>query len=383
MHVHVSMCPTGGISLSLSLVETAAALRNSSLHSDLQITSKNRSYHAHKFILYSRSRKWGLDSDLSTASVLDWRQWSEETIEDLLDYIYLDQVSFLTDGRYDREMDERTINLFAAASLYSLDQLVDQCDHSLINSKNRYSLPPGSAAVLTTVAFSVKKKNIRSKIKPKSGRSLLRVQSPQVDHDPYHDHNYLGIQKQEKKRKLNHQEEEKADTTDNDEADAVSDQLADNKAELTNGQREAEVSAGASVVPSSDVRPSVPPSSGAGAMVSQAWGGARPKTTRSRPRPSEATASTSSSSTRLRNSESVEIRVLPCDLVNSHQPPSLEQEFPSGSLHSDPLIPRLESLPHISSSASHNPEADTENYVYTYIGGTAFLSADLPDSLFR
>ena len=338
------MCPTGGISLSLSLVKTAAALRNSSLHSDLQITSKNRSYHAHKFILFSRSRKWGQDSDLSTASVLDWRQWSEETIEDLLDYIYLDQVSFLTDGRYDREMDERTINLFAAASLYSLDQLVDQCDHSLINSKNRYSLPPDSAAVLTTVAFSVKKKNIRSKIKPKSGRSLLRVQSPQVDHDPYHDHNYLGIQKQEKKRKLNHQEDEEAVisppkakksstvtknilfTTDNDKADAVSDQVVDNKAQLSNAEREPVVNAGASVPPLSDVRPSVFPSSGPGAMVSQAWGGARPETTRTRPRTFEATASTSSS----------------CNL-----------------------------------------EDDMEDNVYTYIGGTAYLSANLPNSLFR
>ena len=153
--------------------------------------------------------------------------------------------------------------------------------------------------------------------------------------------------------------------------------------ELSNAQREPVVNAGARVPPLSDVRPSVPPLSGAGAMVSQAWGGARPKTTRSRPRPSEATASTSSSSTRLRNSESVEIRVLPCDLVNSHQPPSLEQEFPSGSLHSDRLIPRLESLPHISSSASRDLEADTEDYVYTYIGGTAYLSADLPNSFFR
>ena len=86
----------GGISL--SLVETAAALRNNTLHSDLQITSEYRTYHAHKFILYSRSRKWGRDGDLSSALVLDWRKWSEETIEDLLDHIYLDQVSFLTDG---------------------------------------------------------------------------------------------------------------------------------------------------------------------------------------------------------------------------------------------------------------------------------------------
>ena len=112
------MCPTGGISL--SLVKNSAALKNSPLHSNLQITSENRKYHAHMFILFSRSRKWGRDSDLSTASVLDWRPWSEETIEDLL-------VSFLTDENYD---DERTIKLFAAASFYYMDQLVAQCEQS-------------------------------------------------------------------------------------------------------------------------------------------------------------------------------------------------------------------------------------------------------------
>ena len=147
------MCPTGGVSLSLSLVETAEALKNNPLHSDLQIISENRSYYAHKFILYARSRKWGPDGDLSSASVLDWRQWSNQTIEDLLDYIYLDQVGFLTDRKYD---DGRTINLYGAASFYSLDQLVAQCDQSLLDSVNRNSLPPDSAAVLTAVAFSVK-----------------------------------------------------------------------------------------------------------------------------------------------------------------------------------------------------------------------------------
>ena len=135
------------------------------------------------------------------------RQWSNPTIEDLLDYIYLDQVSFLTDGRYD---DGRTIDLYGAASYYSLDQLVAQCDQSLLDYMNRNSLPPDSAAVLTAVAFSVKKKIIRSEIKPKARKSLLRVHSTHVDHDPYHDHNYLGIQKQERKLKLNHQEDEEA-----------------------------------------------------------------------------------------------------------------------------------------------------------------------------
>ena len=177
--------------------------------------------------------------------------------------------------------------------------------------------------------------------------------------------------------------------TDNDDADAVSDPGAGNKTELTNGQVETDSSTGASVPPSSDVRPSVPTSSGAGAMVSQAWGGARPKTTRTRPpRNSEAsTSSSSSSSARLRNSESVEIRVLPACDQNVSQQSSLEQEFPPSSLHSDRLIPRLESLPHISSSSvSRDQDPDTgedECYVYTYIGGTAYLSADLPNSFFR
>ena len=340
------MCPTGGISLSSSLVNTAAELKNSPLHSDLQITSKNSNYHAHKIILYSRSRKWGRDGDLRGASVLDWRRWPEETIEDLLEYIYLDKVNFLTDGSFD---DKRTINLFVAASFFSLDELVTQCDQFLIDSKNRYSLPPGSAAVLTTVAFSVSKKNIRSEIKPKSGKSLLRVQSTQVDHDPFHDHNYLGIQKQEKKRKLNHQEDE----------EAVSEKKPSSSSTASNV-----------------INPS---QSASNQTTTTAWGGARPKTTSTRPRTSEALASFSSSTSRLRNSECVQFQVIPSDQVNSQQQASLDQGVPPGSLHSAPLIPRLESLPHISSSASHNPEADTEDYVYTYIGDTAFLSADLPD----
>ena len=66
--------------------------------------------------------------------------------------------------------------------------------------------------------------------------------------------------------------------------------------------------------------------------------GASPETTRTRPQTTEATASTSPSSTMFRKSESVQIRVHTCDQVISQQPAS--------------LVPRLESLPHISSSAS-------------------------------
>ena len=62
-------------------------------------------------------------------------------------------------------------------------------------------------------------------------------------------------------------------------------------------------------------------------------------------------STSSSSSARLRNSESVEIRVLPACDQNVSQQSSSEQEFPPSSLHSDRLIPRLDSLPHISSSS--------------------------------
>ena len=76
--------------------------------------------------------------------------------------------------------------------------------------------------------------------------------------------------------------------------------------------------------------------------------------------------------------------MLPCDQLGSQQS---EQESEPRSLPGEFLIPRLESLPHISASRDReNTELDTgedECYVYTYIGGTAYLSADLPNSFFR
>lgn len=56
-------------------------------------------------------------------------------------------------------------------SYYALNKFVAQCEQSLLDSKNRFFLPPDSAApeaVLTTVALSVNKKNIRCEIKPES-----------------------------------------------------------------------------------------------------------------------------------------------------------------------------------------------------------------------
>ena len=106
------MCPTGG-DLSVSLAKTAACLIKNPLHADLKIVSKKKTYHGHKVILYSRSKKWGQDNDLAGASVLDWTQWSDQTIQDILDYTYCDNVIFLEDESYD---DIRTIKLMSAAT---------------------------------------------------------------------------------------------------------------------------------------------------------------------------------------------------------------------------------------------------------------------------
>ena len=69
---------------------------------------------------------------LPEASVLDWTQWSDQTIQDILDYTYCDNVIFLEDESYD---DIRTIKLMSAATYFSLDHLVSNCELSLQKSK--------------------------------------------------------------------------------------------------------------------------------------------------------------------------------------------------------------------------------------------------------
>ena len=126
-----------------------------------------------------------------------------------------------------------------------------------------------------------------------------------------------------------------------------------------------------------------PSGSGTVSSSSQAFGGARPKTFRARLRNSE------TSSGRSRNSDSVEIRVVSCDSTDG--PSELNYEDINN-------VPKLETLPNINqriniadiSSRDRENELDTgeamvedDCYIYTYIGGTAYLSADLPNSFFR
>ena len=121
--------------------------------------------------------------------------------------------------------------------------------------------------------------------------------------------------------------------------------------------------------------------------VSQAYGGARPKTIRARLRNANSEVTSSSSSSRGRQSESsvgVEIRVISCD--NSNGGGGGETSIlPHQDISN---VPRLETRPTAPARAELEVEqsenvTEDDCYIYTYIGGTAYLSADLPNSFFR
>ena len=143
---------------SSALVTRVASLRDNPQYSDLEIITPTRSFHAHKIILSARSSDWGRGVDLSTSVVLDWKAFSDQTCEDILDYIYLDEVKCLVDKTYD---DVRVIELLSCASFFSLDELVSRCEVYLEESKARYPLEPHSPAVLMTVALQASSKNLK------------------------------------------------------------------------------------------------------------------------------------------------------------------------------------------------------------------------------
>ena len=84
-----------------ALVTRVASMRDNPLYSDLEILTPTRSYKAHKIVLSARSSDWGLGVDLSSSDVLDWRHWSDQRCEDLLDYLYTDEVKCLVDKTFD------------------------------------------------------------------------------------------------------------------------------------------------------------------------------------------------------------------------------------------------------------------------------------------
>ena len=96
--------------LSSALVTRVASLRDNPQHSDLEIITPT--FYAHEIILSARSSDWCRGLDLSTSVVLDWKAFSDQTCEDILDYIYLDEVKCLVDKTYD---DVRVIKWLSCA----------------------------------------------------------------------------------------------------------------------------------------------------------------------------------------------------------------------------------------------------------------------------
>ena len=130
---------------------------------------------------------------------------------------------------------------------------------------------------------------------------------------------------------------------------------------------------------------------------SQAFGGARPKTTRAQDKNPRVRISDSRT---LRNSESgVEIKVKTCDTEFLGTTRSSGDNHVSNIQYNDiSTIPRLESRPSLNDSYRNkrtsipdiareevvDPDMTEDDcYIYTYKGGTAYLSADLPNSFFR
>ena len=171
-----------------ALARRVVSLRDNPRFSDLEILTPSRSYHGHKLVLSARSCDWGKGQDLSS-HVLDWRDFSDRTCEDIIDYLYTDKVNCLEDKLYD---DVRVIELFSAASFFSLSELSDRCERALEESKLRYPLPNDSPAILMKVALQASKKNLKKPVK----RSLLLSKNESkigFPIDTEHDHCYPGL----------------------------------------------------------------------------------------------------------------------------------------------------------------------------------------------
>ena len=111
------------------LLSTVSSLHRQPLYSDLTILTTATQLAAHKFVLDSRSSSWGVPS-LSEVQTLDWRELEEEVSSTLLRWVYTDTVSLSGGDQGDRF----TLQLMAAASKFSLQQLVDTCEQALVSS---------------------------------------------------------------------------------------------------------------------------------------------------------------------------------------------------------------------------------------------------------
>ena len=111
------------------LLSLVAGLHTQPLYSDLTILTPANQLAAHKFVLDSRSSRWGVAS-LAEVETLDWTDLEEEVSSSLLRWVYTDVVSLTTGDQGDRF----TLQLMAAASKFSLHHLVETCEQALVSS---------------------------------------------------------------------------------------------------------------------------------------------------------------------------------------------------------------------------------------------------------
>ena len=98
-------------------------------YSDLTILTRSSQQAAHKAVLARHSSQWGVAS-LAEVETLDWTDLEEEVSSSLLRWIYTDVVSLSPGDQGDRF----TLQLMAAASMFSLKPLVDTCEKALVSS---------------------------------------------------------------------------------------------------------------------------------------------------------------------------------------------------------------------------------------------------------
>ncbi|XP_026813922.1 rabankyrin-5-like [Rhopalosiphum maidis] len=110
------------------LLKTVTTLYNNTLYSDLNITLANGDVPAHKFVLSSRSDKWGVP-DLTEVIYLDWTALPLDVGKALLKWIYTDQVDF-------SKGDGFILSLMKTADTFVLDDLVNKCEKALMASVN-------------------------------------------------------------------------------------------------------------------------------------------------------------------------------------------------------------------------------------------------------
>nr|XP_022906435.1 rabankyrin-5 [Onthophagus taurus] len=109
------------------LLNKIKALYRSEIYSDLKVKLKSRELNVHKLVLTSRSDEWN-DNLLSDKSVIDWSDLEEEIAEDILKFIYTNEVEL--------KDDEITLKLMAQAFKFKLYDLVKRCEMVLIKNAN-------------------------------------------------------------------------------------------------------------------------------------------------------------------------------------------------------------------------------------------------------